>query len=70
MTFPKDAQHKLTLKQLEIYDQFDGRNKDDLARRYGVAPRGTRTLLQRIREKIKAQNADAEGQLTMIDYTR
>lgn len=44
VTFPKDAQYKLTLKELEIYDQFDGRNKDDLARRYlnslhgGAAP--------------------------------
>lgn len=72
VTFPKDAQYKLTLKELEIYDQFDGRNKDDLARRYGMTPRGMGKLLKRIREKIKAQNADAEaaGQLDLIDYTR
>nr|WP_298214635.1 Mor transcription activator family protein [Acidovorax sp.] len=40
MTFPKDAQYKLTLKELEIYDQFDGLNKDDLARRYDTARDG------------------------------
>lgn len=68
VTFPKDAQYKLTLKELEIYDQFDGRNKDDLARRYGMTPRGMGKLLKRIREKIKAQNADAEaaGQLELM----
>lgn len=71
VTFPKDAQYKLTLKELEIYDQFDGRNKDDLARRYGMTPRGMGKLLKRIREKIKNQNAEAAaaGQLDLIDCT-
>ena len=70
VTFPKDAQYKLTLKELEIYDQYDGRNKDDLARRYGMTPRGMGKLLKRIREKIKAQNAeaDAAGQLDLIGH--
>lgn len=70
VTFPKDAQYKLTLKELEIYDQFDGRNKDDLARRYGMTPRGMGKLLKRIREKIKEQNAeaDAAGQLDLIGH--
>lgn len=69
VTFPKDAQYKLTLKELEIYDQFDGRNKDDLARRYGMTPRGMGKLLKRIRDKIKSQNAEAAaaGQLDLID---
>lgn len=69
VTFPKDAQYKLTLKELEIYDQYDGRNKDDLARRYGMTPRGMGKLLKRIREKIRAQNAeaDAAGQLDLIE---
>lgn len=68
VTFPKDAHYKLTLKELEIYDQFDGRNKDDLARRYGMTPRGMGKLLKRIREKIKAQNraADNAGQLDLL----
>lgn len=70
VTFPKDAQYKLTLKELEIYDQFTGRNKDDLARQYGMTPRGMGKLLKRIREKIKAQNADAAaaGQLDLIGH--
>ncbi len=70
VTFPKDAQYKLTLKELEIYDQFDGRNKDDLARRYGMTPRGMGKLLKRIREKIRDQNAAAvaAGQLDLIGH--
>ena len=70
VTFPKDAQYKLALKELEIYDQYDGRNKDDLARRYGMTPRGMGKLLKRIREKIRAQNAeaDAAGQLDLIGH--
>ncbi len=70
VSFPKDAFYKLTLKELEIYDQFDGRNKDDLARRYGMTPRGMGKLLKRIREKIRDQNAAAEaaGQLDLIGH--
>ena len=68
VTFPKDAQYKLTLKELEIYDQYTGRNKDELARAYGMTPRGMGKLIQRIRDKIKAQSkaADAAGQLDLL----
>ena len=68
VSFPKDVQYKLTLKELEIYDQFNGRNKDELARAYGMTPRGMGKLIQRIRDKIKAQNraADNAGQLDLL----
>ena len=68
VSFPKDVQYKLTLKELEIYDQFTGRNKDELARAYGMTPRGMGKLIQRIRDKIKAQSkaADAAGQLELL----
>ena len=68
VSFPKDVQYKLTLKELEIYDQFNGRNKDELARAYGMTPRGIGKLIQRIRDKIKAQSkaADAAGQLDLL----
>lgn len=71
VSFPKDVQYKLTLKELEIYDQFNGRNKDELARKYGMTPRGMGKLIARIREKIKAQNkeAAAAGQLDLIGHT-
>ena len=66
VSFPKDVQYKLTLKELEIYDQYTGRNKDELARAYGMTPRGMGKLIQRIRDKIKAPNraADAAGGAT------
>ena len=68
VSFPKDVQYKLTLKELEIYDQYTGRNKDELARAYGMTPRGMGKLIQRIRDKIKAQNraADNAGQLDLL----
>ena len=70
VSFPKDVQYKLTLKELEIYDQFSGRNKDELARKYGMTPRGMGKLIARIREKIKAQNkeAAAAGQIDLIGH--
>lgn len=71
VSFPKDVQYKLTLKELEIYDQFNGRNKDELARKYGMTPRGMGKLIARIREKIKAQHkeAAAAGQLDLLGAT-
>lgn len=68
VAFPKDAQYKLTLKELEIYDQFTGRNKDELARKYSMTPRGMGKLLARIRGKIRAQHleANAAGQLDLL----
>lgn len=70
ISFPKDSRYKLTLKELEIYDQHNGNNYDDLARRYRMTPRGMRKLIKRIREKIKAQNVEAEaaGQLDLLGH--
>ena len=70
VSYPKDVQYKLTIKELEIYDQFNGRNKDDLARKYGMTPRGMGKLLKRIRDKIRAHGAAAEaaGQLDMLGH--
>lgn len=71
VSFPKDVRYKLTLKELEIYDQFTGttRSKEELARKYGMTPRGMGKLIKRIRAKIKAQNAEAEaaGQMDLIE---
>ena len=70
VTFPKDALYKLTLKELEIYDQYTGRNKDELARKYGMTPRGMGKLIARIREKIREQNkaANEAGQMDLIGH--
>lgn len=63
------VQYKLTLKELVIYDQFTGCNKDELARAYGMTPRVMGKLIQRIRDKIKAQNraADDAGQMDLLN---
>lgn len=60
IAFPKDVLRRLTAKELEIYDQFDGRNTADLARSYGYTQRGMEKLIARIRAKIASQ-AKANG---------
>lgn len=70
ISIPKDVRYKLTLKELEIYDQHTGsvESKELLARKYGMTPRGMGKLLKRIREKIRKQNSEAEaaGQMDLI----
>lgn len=56
VSFPKDVQYKLTLKELEIYDQFTGCNKDELARAYGMTPRGMGKLIQRILSMVNGSS--------------
>lgn len=54
ISFPKDFHWKLAQLEVEIYDGFDGRNYDELARRYGMTERGIRKLIARVRAKIQA----------------
>lgn len=71
ISFPKDAQYKLTLKELEIYGQHIGSSSyDELARQYRMTPRGMRKLINRIRAKIREQNKDAAdaGQLDLLGH--
>lgn len=72
ISFPKDAQYQLTLKELEAWDMYTGDNIDQVARHFKMTPRGMRKLLHRINERIKAQRkADAAaGQLDLLDPSR
>lgn len=72
ISFPKDVRYKLARKELEIWQQYRGDNKDDLARQYGMTPRGMGKLLERIRAKFRRQSAEADsaGQMDLIDGLR
>lgn len=54
ISFPKDFHWKLAQLELEIYDAFNGRNYDELARRYQMTERGIRKLIARARSRITA----------------
>lgn len=66
VSFPKDALYKLTLKELEVLELFQGDNYDQLARQFGMTPRGMRKLISRINARIRAQRA-AEAAPSQMD---
>ncbi|ART47585.1 MULTISPECIES: Mor transcription activator family protein [Acidovorax] len=70
VSFPKDAFYKLTLKELEVLSLFQGDNYDQLARQFGMTPRGMRKLVNRINARIKAQRAAeaAPGQMDAFGH--
>lgn len=55
IVFPRDYLWKLAKLELEIYDQFNGQNYDDLARKHGMTTRGVRKLIARVRTKLAKQ---------------
>lgn len=63
ITFPRDFMWKLAKVELEIYDQFNGRNYDELARQYGMTTRGVRKLIGRVRVKLARQRPNNQGDL-------
>lgn len=63
ITFPRDFMWKLAKVELEIYDQFNGRNYDELARQYGMTTRGVRKLIGRVRAKLARQRPNNQGDL-------
>lgn len=53
IAFPRDLRRKLTMLELEIYqNHFTGENYDELARQYGKTVSGMRKLVNRIRAKL------------------
>jgi Mor family transcriptional regulator len=63
LSFPKDVMRRLTAKELEIYDQFNGRNLPELARQYGYTQRGMEKLIARIRGKLATQARELQRDL-------
>lgn len=63
INFPKDYRHKLSKRELEIYDAATGYNLGELARKYDISERGLRKLLARVRERIAAASKSANHDL-------
>lgn len=70
ISFPKDARHQLTRKELEAWSMFSGDNYDQLARHFKMTPRGMRKLIRRISDRIKAQRKAeaAPGQYDLLQH--
>lgn len=48
-TIPKDHSYKLSARDLEIWEQFDGRNHHTLAKRHGLTVRAIYKIIKRVR---------------------
>ncbi|MFN3494212.1 MAG: Mor transcription activator family protein [Hydrogenophaga sp.] len=62
LNLPKDYRRKLSARELEIYERFNGSNVDQLALEYGMTERGVRKLINRTRERLR-RNAQGIPQL-------
>jgi Mor family transcriptional regulator len=64
IAFPRDCRWRLGKLELQMYEQFDGRNYDQLAQRYSYTVRGVRRLINRVRQRLQA-----EAQRDLFDRT-
>lgn len=53
LSFPKDYRRKLSERELEAYERFNGENFDTLARDFGMTERGMRKLIARVRDRLR-----------------
>lgn len=51
VTFPKDHKYKLAMRDIEIYNEFNGRNHGELARRYQMTVRGIYKVIKRVKQR-------------------
>ena len=61
INFPKDYRWKLSQREMEIYQAFNGFNLGDIASQYGMTERGLRKLLHRMRERIQREARQAKN---------
>ena len=60
INFPKDYHWKLSKRDQELYEAFNGHNYAELAKRYDMHERSVRRLINRIRARMQAA-ADARN---------
>jgi len=51
ISFPKEYLFKMAERDIRIYDEFNGSNQPELARRYGMSVRGIYKLISRVRKR-------------------
>ncbi|ATG73639.1 Mor transcription activator-like protein [Zobellella denitrificans] len=49
VTIPKDHHYRISSRDLEIYEEFDGRNHHHLARKYDLSVRAIYKIVKRVR---------------------
>lgn len=62
LNIPRDYRRKLSARELEAYERFDGENYDILAKDFGMTERSMRRLIARVRDRLR-RNADGRPQL-------
>lgn len=60
INFPKDYHWKLSKRDQELYEAFNGHNYAELAKRYDMHERSVRRLINRLRARMQAA-ADARN---------
>ena len=53
-TFPRDYAYKLSLRDMQIYEEFRGNNWAELSTKYGITERGLRKLIHRVHRQVMA----------------
>ncbi|MCJ8541422.1 DNA-binding protein [Klebsiella variicola] len=53
-TFPRDYAYKLSLRDMQIYEEFRGNNWAELSTKYGITERGLRKLIHRVHKQVMA----------------
>ncbi|MCO1335328.1 hypothetical protein MO867_13400 [Microbulbifer sp. OS29] len=51
VTVPKDYHYRVASRDAQIYEEFNGRNHSQLARKYGMTVRGIYKVISRVRAK-------------------
>ena len=49
--FPMDSAYKVALRDIQIYEDFTGKNYTELSRRYKMSVRGIYKVIKRVRAK-------------------
>ena len=62
MYIPKDLGLELSQRDYRIFDEFNGSNVHDLAKRYGLTPMWIRTILARVKlARLRASQGELPG---------
>lgn len=63
INFPKNFLYKLSQRDTIIYDEFNGRNIAELARKYGMSVRGIYKVINRAQKRaVKEKQPDLFGE--------
>lgn len=53
--FPKNVRMRVSERDLQLYQEFNGHNHPELAQRYGLSVHWVYAIIKRVRDEIKAK---------------